>query len=300
MNRYKVRTDLAMENTEKYERNHVEIPGVKVHKRYNKIKDLRTTIVRIETEHGARLMEKPIGTYITMEAPSLAVPDEDYHREISEELARHLRRLLPDPVDSVLVVGLGNQEVTPDALGPAVVGNLHITRHLVKEYGRECPGAGPAPMVSSLAPGVMAQTGMETLEILQGVAEKVKPDLLIVIDALAARSTRRMGCTIQLTDTGINPGSGVGNHRQGITRETMCGVPVIGIGIPTVVDAGTIVHDAVANLLEALEESEIDEFLSEIINPSLRSMFVTPKDIDETVKRLSFTLSEGINLALSG
>ena len=155
-------------------------------------------------------------------------------------------------------------------------------------------------MVSSLAPGVMAQTGMETLEILQGVAEKVKPDLLIVIDALAARSTRRMGCTIQLTDTGINPGSGVGNHRQGITRETMSGVPVIGIGIPTVVDAGTIVHDAVANLLEALEESEIDEFLSEIINPSLRSMFVTPKDIDETVKRLSFTLSEGINLALSG
>lgn len=298
MNRYKIRTDLAMESTEKYERNHVEIPGVRVHRRYNKIKDLRTTVVQIETEHGARLMEKPVGTYITMEAPSLAEPDEAYHREISGELARHLKRLLPEHVDSVLVVGLGNQDVTPDALGPAVIGNLHITRHLIKEYGCGGPGTGSSFMVSSLAPGVMAQTGMETLEILQGVAEKAHPDLLIVIDALAARSTRRMGCTIQITDTGINPGSGVGNHRQAITRATMR-LPVIGIGIPTVVDAGTIVHDAVSNLLEALDESEIDEFLSEIISPSLRSMFVTPKDIDETVKRLSYTISEGINLAFS-
>ena len=153
-------------------------------------------------------------------------------------------------------------------------------------------------MVSSLVPGVMAQTGMETLEILQGVVEKTHPDVAGVIDALAARNTKRLNCTIQLTDTGISPGSGVGNHRCGLTKETL-GIPVIGIGIPTVVDAGTIVHDAVSNLLEALEESEIDEFLGEIISPSLRSMFVTPKDIDETIKRLSFTISEGINMAFS-
>ena len=153
-------------------------------------------------------------------------------------------------------------------------------------------------MVSSLVPGVMAQTGMETLEILQGVVEKTHPDVAVVIDALAARNTKRLNCTIQLTDTGISPGSGVGNHRCGLTKETL-GIPEIGIGIPTVVDAGTIVHDAVSNLLEALEESEIDEFLGEIISPSLRSMFVTPKDIDETIKRLSFTISEGINMAFS-
>lgn len=298
MNKYKVRTDLAMENGEKYEKDNIEIPGVRIRKHYNKIKDIRTTLVKIETEHGARLMEKPIGTYITMEAPSLAVSDEDYHHEISLEVSRHLKKLLPEKLNSVLVVGLGNQDVTPDALGPSVVSNLHITRHLIREYGSGGPGTENCPMVSSLVPGVMAQTGMETLEILQGVVEKTHPDVVVVIDALAARNTKRLNCTIQLTDTGISPGSGVGNHRCGLTKETL-GIPVIGIGIPTVVDAGTIVHDAVSNLLEALEESEIDEFLGEIISPSLRSMFVTPKDIDETIKRLSFTISEGINMAFS-
>lgn len=296
MNKYKVRTDLAMENGEKYEKDNVEIQGVRIKKHYNKVKDIHTTLIKIETEHGARMMDKPIGTYITMEAPSMAVSDEDYHKEISMELSRHLKKLLPEDLESVLVVGLGNQDVTPDALGPAVIGNLHITRHLVREYGSGGPGAENAPMISSLVPGVMAQTGMETLEILQGVVEKTKPDIIVVIDALAARNTRRLNCTIQLTDTGISPGSGVGNYRCGLNKETL-GIPVIGIGIPTVVDAGTIVHDAVSNLLEALDESEIEEFLGEIINPSLTSMFVTPKDIDETIKRLSFTVSEGLNMA---
>lgn len=296
MNNYKVRTDLAMENGEKYEKDNIEIPGVQIRKHYNRVKDIHTTLVKIETEHGARLMEKPMGTYITMEAPSLVVSDEDYHREISLELSRHLKKLLPKPIDSVLVVGLGNHNVTPDALGPAVIGNLQITRHLVREYGSGVPGTENKPMVSALVPGVMAQTGMETLEIVQGVVEKTHPGAVVVIDALVARNTKRLNCTVQLTDTGISPGSGVGNYRCGLTRKTL-GIPVIGIGIPTVVDAGTIVHDAVSNLLEALEESEIDEFLGEIISPSLKSMFVTPKDIDETIKRLSFTISEGINMA---
>ena len=130
MNKYKVRTDLAMENGEKYEKDNIEIPGVRIRKHYNKVKDVRTTLVKIETEHGARLMEKPIGTYITMEAPSLAVSDEDYHQEISLELSRHLKKLLPEKLNSVLVVGLGNQDVTPDALGPAVISNPVSYTHL--------------------------------------------------------------------------------------------------------------------------------------------------------------------------
>ena len=270
-----------------------------IKKRYNRGRELWTTLVKIETEQGARLMEKPMGTYITMEAPNLAVPDDGYHREISEEISRCLKKMLPKDQDcSVLVVGLGNREITADALGPMVVDHLRINRHIVNEYGAAAMGEDHVIRVSALVPGVMAQTGMETQEIVQGVIEETKPDVLVVIDALAARSIKRLNCTIQLTDTGISPGSGVGNYRNGLNRETMK-IPVIGIGVPTVVDAATIIHDAVAELLESLEESEMDEFLSELISPSMMTMYVTPKDIDETVKRLSFTISEGLNLAFS-
>ena len=295
--KYKVRTDLAMENGEKYEKDNVEISGVVIHKSYNQEKDIRTTVVKIESEHGAKMMEKPIGTYITLEAPNMAVPDEGYHREVSVELAGHLKKLLPPNLDSVLVVGLGNRNITPDALGPMAIEHVRITRHIIREYGEQALGEDQVPMISALVPGVMAQTGMDTMEILQGVIAQTSPDVILIIDALAARSTKRLSCTIQLTDTGINPGSGVGNSRCGLNEESLH-IPVIGIGIPTVIDAGTIVHDAVSNLLETLEESEIDEFLSELISPSLNGMCVTPKDIDETVERLSFTISEGINMAL--
>ena len=142
----------------------------------------------------------------------------------------------------------------------------------------------------------MAQTGMETAEIIQGVVAETKPDVVIAIDALAARSVRRLNRTIQITDTGIHPGSGVGNYRNGLTEENLQ-VKVIGIGVPTVVDAATIVHDSMAHLLDALEEAEQKEFLEEMIAPNLYSMFVTPKDVDETVKYLSFTISEGLNTA---
>lgn len=297
---YRVRTDLAVESKEKFEKDNVEISGVVIHEDYDKERDLRTTVVKIETEHGARMMEKPIGTYITLEAPDMAVPDEGYHREISEKIAEHIRCLAGlNQEKSVLVAGLGNLQITPDALGPRAVQNLRITRHIIKEYGVAGTGQEHAHQVSSIVPGVMAQTGMETLEILQGIVRETKPDVVIAIDALAARSTKRLNCTIQITDTGINPGSGVGNHRCSLNEKSL-GVPVIGIGIPTVVDAATIVHDAMAHLLETLEEAEIEEFLSELITPSLSSMFVTPKDIDETIRRLSFTVSEGLNLAFEG
>lgn len=296
---YRVRTDLAVESKEKFEKDHVEIKGVSIHEEYQEELDLRTTLVRIETDHGARVMEKPRGTYITMEAPNLIVPDEDYHREISQELAHHLKELLHlEEEQSVLVVGLGNRDITPDALGPRVIQNLKITRHIVKEYGKAGMGEEKVHLVSSLVPGVMAQTGMETMEIIRGVIAETKPDVVIAIDALAARSMKRLNCTIQITDTGINPGSGVLNFRTGLNQESL-GIPVIGIGVPTVVDAATIVHDAIAHLLESLEEAEMEEFLGELITPRLHSMFVTPKDVDETVKMLSYTISEGLNMAFA-
>ena len=296
---YRVRTDLAVESKEKFEKDHVEIKGVAIHEKYQEELDLRTTLVRIETDHGAQVMEKPKGTYITMEAPNLVVPDEDYHREISRELAHHLKELLHlEKERSVLVVGLGNRDITPDALGPRVIQNLKITRHIVKEYGKAGMGEEKVHLVSSLVPGVMAQTGMETMEIIRGVIAETKPDVVVAIDALAARSMKRLNCTIQITDTGINPGSGVLNFRTGLNQESL-GIPVIGIGVPTVVDAATIVHDAIAHLLESLEEAEMEEFLGELITPRLHSMFVTPKDVDETVKMLSYTISEGLNMAFA-
>lgn len=296
---YKIRTDLALENREKFERDHVEVEGVILKREYDQEQDIRTTRVEIKTEHGAKVMEKPCGTYITVEAPDMALPDKNFHGQIANLLGRHLKSMLPEDRKnlSVLVAGLGNREVTPDALGPQVIQQLKITRHMVKEYGNSGLEEGPSCMVSSIAPGVMAQTGMETLEVLRGIVRETKPTVIIAVDALAARSTRRLNCTIQLTDTGIHPGSGVFNFRSGLSQETL-GVPVIGIGVPTVVDAASIVHDAVSQLLEALEEAEIEEFLGELITPGLQRMFVTPKDVDETLQILSKTIAQGINLAL--
>ena len=240
---------------------------------------------QVRTDLALEAMGKPIGVYITLEAPKLSEPDKDYHREVSEALAVYLQELLGTKEErSVLVVGLGNREVTPDALGPEVVGNLRITRHVVKEYGKAAFEKEKVHMVSGIVPGVMAQTGMETLEIVRGVVEETQPDVVVAIDALAARSSKRLNRTIQSSDAGIHPGSGVGNHRHSLTRETI-GVPVVAIGVPTVVDAATIVYDAVRD--------------RNAVPPGLNSMFVTPKDIDETIKHLSFTISEALNIALS-
>ena len=284
MEQFQVRTDLALEARERYEED-VEIRGVSVEETYDEKRDIRATTVRIESENGAKAMGKPIGVYITLEAPKLSEPDKDYHREVSEALAVYLQELLGTKEErSVLVVGLGNREVTPDALGPEVVGNLRITRHVVKEYGKAAFEKEKVHMVSGIVPGVMAQTGMETLEIVRGVVEETQPDVVVAIDALAARSSKRLNRTIQISDAGIHPGSGVGNHRHSLTRETI-GVPGVAIGVPTVVDAATIVYDAVRD--------------RNAVPPGLNSMFVTPKDIDETIKHLSFTISEALNIALS-
>lgn len=311
--KYSVRTDLALEEKERFASDHVEIPGVVLEESYDEEREIRITTVKIETEKGAKVMGKPVGTYITLEAPNMAVPDEGYHREISAELMKFLRQLVKGDGDkeySVLVVGLGNRQVTPDALGPYVVDNLNITRHIIREYGKYAVGEQNVKLVSAIVPGVMGQTGMETVEILKGVVEVTRPDFLVAIDALAARSSKRLNRTIQIADTGIHPGSGVGNNRHAINEETI-GVPVIAIGVPTVVDAATIVNDSMENLIAALETSETlrgvgvvmqgynaaekYEFVKELVSPHLNGMFVTPKDIDETVRRISFTISEALN-----
>lgn len=312
---YQIRTDLALETQEKMQEDHVELKGVRfIEERIDK--NLTISTVVIETENGAKTMGKPKGTYITIEAGNMDEEDEDYHREISIQLANVIKKLLHVKKSelSVLVVGLGNREVTPDALGPRVVDNLFITRHIINEYGKYAFGEAGVNRISSIVPGVMAQTGMESLEIIKGVIKETKPDLVVVVDALAARSTKRLNRTIQVTDTGINPGSGVGNHRHGLNEKSL-GVPVISIGVPTVVDAATIVNDtmynlvaalaqseafsAVGNSLETLNDAEKYELIRELLTPNLNTMFVTPKDIDESVKRLSFTISEGLNIAFS-
>ena len=291
-----VRTDLALEAKETVQKPDEEIRGVRVEEEKDTENEIYTTRVMIESKNGAKIMGKPVGTYITLEAPNMVTPDEDYHREISEKVADQVKELLPDGKEelSVLVVGLGNRDVTADALGPNVADQLHITRHVVREFGKVAYNKNKMHMISALVPGVMAKTGMETCEIIRGVVEQTKPDVIIAIDALAARSTRRLNRTIQITDTGVQPGSGVGNHRHALTEETL-GIPVIGIGIPTVVDAGTIVGDAV----EQVEREML--FCSDIHRvkmAELQNMYVTTKDIDDVVNRLSYTISEAINIAL--
>lgn len=310
---YQIRTDLALETQEKMQEDKIDLKGVRFIE--DKVdKNLTISTVLIETENGAKTMGKPKGTYITIEAGNMDEEDDDYHREISVQLAKVIRRLVPvkTPEVSVLVVGLGNRAVTPDALGPRVVDNLYITRHIINEYGKYAFGREKMNRISSIVPGVMAQTGMESMEIVAAVVKETKPDFVIAVDALAARNTKRLNRTIQVTDTGINPGSGVGNHRHGLNEKSL-GVPVIAIGVPTVVDAATIVNDTMFTLVTAMNQSrdfkrlgsslgqlnemEKYELIRELLSPNLNTMFVTPKDIDESVKRLSFTISEGLNIA---
>lgn len=285
MKMYQVRTDLALETKEKFEEDNVELKGVRV-KEEERGENIKITEVVIETENGAKAMGKPKGIYTTIEAPEMADGEDGYHREISKVLAEVLKTMMHQGEKeelSILVVGLGNREVTPDALGPKVVDNMLITRHVIQEFGKYALGEEHSNLISSIVPGVMAQTGMESVEIVRGVMKEAQPDYIVAVDALAARSVKRLNRTIQITNTGINPGSGVGNHRHALNQESM-GVPVIAIGIPTVVDAATIVNDAISGFYEEAD-------------CTLNSFFVTPKDIDESIKRLSFTVSEGLNLA---
>lgn len=293
---FEIRTDLAVETSEKRP-DGKEISGLFVEKE-KKGEDITITKVRIETQKAAKTMGKPRGTYISIEADQMMEEDNDYHREISEIFSEQLKNFLPKQYQKkkILVIGLGNREVTPDALGPKVIDQLFITRHLLEEFGKYMVELEECCSISGIVPGVMAQTGMETVEILQGVVAQTKPDIVIAVDALAARSIKRLNRTIQITDTGIIPGSGVGNYRNAITKEHL-GIPVIAVGIPTVVDAATIVADFCTGLMENKQElEEMEETVRGMIPPKLNAMYVTSKDIDEAVNRLSYTISEGLNM----
>lgn len=316
---YSVRTDLALEEKERFESDDVEIQGVVLEEDYDEEQELKVTRVEIRTENGAKAMGKPVGTYLTLETPNLAIPDEETHMNISARLCGYIGELIRKNTEekddlSVLVVGLGNRNVTPDALGPYVADHLSVTRHIVKEYGKYAMGVDHANLISAIVPGVMGQTGMESTEIVRSIVNEIHPDLVIAVDALAARNSKRLNRTVQIADTGIHPGSGVGNHRSGLTEETL-GVPVIGIGVPTVVDAATIVNDTMENFIAALETSdslkgvgevlrsynagEKYEFVKELIAPHLNGMFVTPKDVDEMIHHISHTISEALNMLFS-
>ena len=292
-----IRTDLALEARESFPEDDVEIKGVVLTEDFDEEKNIRISTVVIKDEKGAKAMQKPIGTYITIEAPVINQSDENYHKPVSDTIAKYLRQLSGDlKKEDVLIVGLGNREVTPDALGPQVVDNLFVTRHLIREYGSEFKDKNKLGSVSAISPGVMAQTGMEAVEIIKGIIDETHPKLIIVIDALASRSVNRVNTTVQLTDTGISPGSGVGNNRKALNEESL-GVKVIALGVPTVVDAATIVSDTLSKYLEksGFEEKEINQFIQEVREQQIDNMFVTPKNIDESVKRISYTVSEALN-----
>ena len=281
MEHFPNRTDLALESRERLEAEKNEMRGVAFEEIHDEKRNVTITKVVIETENGAKSIGKPMGTYLTLEAPDMAVPDEGSHREVSEVLSEQLREIIKVEIQSVLVVGLGYREVTPDALGPEVISNLYITRHILREYGEYAFPDKKVASISGIVPGVMAQTGMESLEIIKGIIHETRPQLVIAIDALAARSVKRLGRTIQIADTGINPGSGVGNHRKGLNEQSL-GVPVVAIGVPLVVDAATIAYDVC---------QDVDK-----IPNGIAGMFVTPKNIDETVRTMSYTISEGLNM----
>ena len=219
------------------------------------------------------------------------------HEKIAAEISEHLTQLLPRKKDNlqVLVVGLGNRDVTADALGPAVAEHLYISRHMLQEFGRLGIEKKRGIITSCIVPGVMAKTGMETAEIVKGIVSETTPDAVIAIDALASRSTKRLNRTIQISNTGIHPGSGVGNHRNAIDEETL-GIPVIAIGVPTVVDAATIVADALEKMHKELQETAFLQARDSVALSSLYNMYVTAKDIDSTIKRVSFTLAEALNM----
>lgn len=299
---FQARTDLALEAREYVENANGELRGVIVDEYEKKEIGVSVTKVQITTKNSAKLLGKPKGTYITLEVPDLCQCGEngdvsENHEKIAAEISEHLTQLLPRKKDNlqVLVVGLGNRDVTADALGPAVAEHLYISRHMLQEFGRIGIEKKQGIITSCIVPGVMAKTGMETAEIVKGIVKETMPDAVIAIDALASRSTKRLNRTIQISNTGIHPGSGVGNHRNAIDEETL-GIPVIAIGVPTVVDAATIVADALEKMHKELQETAFLQARDSVALSSLYNMYVTAKDIDSTIKRVSFTLAEALNM----
>ena len=307
------RTDLADERRDIYKKaNNLEneIPGIEAEE-HDENENIKITKVKIVSEEGERAIGKPKGTYVTIDVKNLRIAGEEEIQIAAESLSRQLKELMENHIkskDDILVVGLGNINVTPDALGPKVVEDIDITRHLLK-YAPQYLEEGARP-VSAISPGVLGTTGIETVEIVSGIVEHIKPKMLIVIDSLASKSMKRISSTIQLADTGITPGAGVGNTRKELSEKSL-GIPVIAIGIPTVVEAATIAADSVDILIKKLQdEAKSNDYLNnlkeedkyqmmrEALIPQDYNLIVTPKEIDDLIENMSSVVARGINFSL--
>ncbi|QSO54847.1 GPR endopeptidase [Alicyclobacillus curvatus] len=307
---YSPYTDMAIEAHEVARQAREVVKGVR--EESQDVGDVHISRIHVLNKNGERALGKQVGRYTTLDVPKLRRRNPELQAEVSRLFAEELGKLADlDENSKVLVVGLGNEHVTPDALGPKVVERLFVTRHLFR-YMPEALGDG-FRTVSAVSPGVLGVTGIETSEIVEGIVEHVKPDVVIAIDALASLSLNRVNASIQIADSGINPGSGVGNHRKALNEETL-GCKVFAVGVPTVVHAATIANDAIDLVLSQLNESVpgnqasqlFDKFSSqekwkliqELLEPLGNNLMVTPKEVDEFVDDTAEVLAKGLNMAL--
>ena len=286
-----LRTDLAIELQEMLQGK--QYSGIETQEQ--SIDSAKITRTTITNEEGKRVLKKPKGRYVTVEVPPFSDDAELFDGRLTA-ISQELKLLLPSE-GLILVAGLGNSTITPDALGPKAVSMILATRHIGGEFARSIGLEGLRP-VATVIPGVLGQTGMETGEIISGVVKEIKPAAVIVIDALASRRLARLGCTVQMSDTGISPGSGVGNQRKEISLNTI-GIPVISIGVPTVVDAVTLACDLVySGEKNDDEENAKEEEVKKSVEPRGAKMIVTPREIDLLVERAARLIGMGINCAL--
>ncbi|MEW8972684.1 MAG: GPR endopeptidase [Tissierellaceae bacterium] len=305
-------TDLAVENREIYrEDSKREVEGVSVD--IKEEQNYTVTVVDVLDDNGSKIIQKPIGKYITIDVPNLDKTDEDLKDEISIVLSKELKSITENyKRDKVLIIGLGNWNISSDSLGPKVIDRVLVTRQFFISYNKESDES--MANVAAMSPGVMGITGIETGDIVRGIVDKIRPDLVIAVDALSSRKMSRISTTIQISDSGINPGSGIGNNRRALSEETL-GVPVIAIGIPTVVNAATLASDTIDliidslkkeadvgkefyELLEKLSNEEKYTLIEEVLNPFMGNVVVTPKDIDVIIDDLSIIIANGLNIAL--
>lgn len=310
---YNFRTDLALERRDIYQKANKlnQIDGVESTE--EEINDnIKVSRVKITNSKGEEALGKPIGTYVTIDVKKLKMAGEEEIQKTSVVLTDELKKIVEMHVNNqedILIVGLGNIYVTPDALGPKVINEIDVTRHIIK-YLPQYVDEGTRP-VSAISPGVLGTTGIETVEILKGIVENIHPKLLIVIDALASRSIERISSTIQISDTGIVPGAGVGNTREEISENSL-GIPVVSIGIPTVVELATLVSDGIDIFIDRLQEkAESNEYLNklqqndkyeevkEALNVGDYNMIVTPKEIDDLIENMKDIVARGINFAVN-
>ena len=308
-----IRTDLALEAREIYEdeQQSSELPGVKVETK--QLDNCTITKVEVIDEQGSKIMNKGIGTYVTLESNLMKFDDDESREEMISYLKDELIDILgTDKTKKTLVIGLGNWNITSDALGPKSVSKTLVTRHIFKNYNKDYDD--DFTEVSALSPGVMGVTGIETSETVKSIVDTIKPDRVIAIDALASRKMERVNSTIQISTAGIAPGGGVGNKRKALNKDYL-GVDVIAIGVPTVVDAATLTNDVLDiaidnlmkesdessnfyNMLKKLKEDEKYQLIKDSLDPYDQNLIVTPKDIDDTIENLSIIISEGLNRSL--